>query len=461
MAVALDRSRYFAAQLSENIAETPEGYRICRNVVIARTGFQIYKAGELTDPNGILGDRSPDEDVEVWRDPSEVFSPATLASFEGKTFTLGHPENLLDPDTERDHHAGHIQNVRRGTEPLDSGDLPMLADVMVTNRDAIRAIDTGEREVSCGYTYKLAREGYRFDQRNIRGNHAALVPKGRAGAEARINDAAPNKERTPVKNVFKHLIGLGFQSFAKDAKPEELAEALEAVRSETSKRSVAKDEEGEEKPSMDRKKRMHDILDRMLSESEKQTEEQEKQDSADLEELQKVLGSKNKEGNDEESEEGEDAHPEGCRCEDCMDKGKDAESEEEEEKKAEGEDSEIVNEEPVLTPEERPKSVFDAARTLEMLRAFKPFVARAKDKALQSAFDTMVKSVKTAISGEKKSTGSYAKFGKAASKVSDSKVKDSQDWKPKESEAQRRARENDEMYANAAKERREKTRARR
>ena len=89
------------------------------------------------------------------------------------------------------HHAGHVQNVRRGSEPLESGDIPLLADIIVTDRAAIEAVRAGDRELSCGYVYKLARNGKgRLDQTQILGNHVALVSKGRAGSEARIYDAA-------------------------------------------------------------------------------------------------------------------------------------------------------------------------------------------------------------------------------------------------------------------------------
>lgn len=195
MPTLLDKVAYFADErLSENIDVTPEGYLICRNAVIGRTGFQTYKFSEIADPEGLLAQeniqRNPDDKIDLWRDIKEVFSPATIASFEGKTFTFTHPDQLLDPDTERYHHAGHVQNVRRG-EPLDSGDIPLLADIIVTDRGAIDAIRGGDRELSCGYTYKLVKRGNRWDQASILGNHVALVQKGRAGTEARIYDADP------------------------------------------------------------------------------------------------------------------------------------------------------------------------------------------------------------------------------------------------------------------------------
>jgi len=204
-AIALDRAAYFATELSAKIAATPEGYLICRNCVIGRTGFQVYKIHEIMDPEGLLeaaGIVDPEKELEIWRDPAEVFSRATLASFEGKSFTLGHPSELLDPETEQVHHQGHVTNVRAGSEPLGNGELPLLADIVVTGADAIRAVQNGARELSCGYSYRLARTGYRWEQRDIVGNHVALVPQGRAGSAARIYDALPSATgRKPLSEI--------------------------------------------------------------------------------------------------------------------------------------------------------------------------------------------------------------------------------------------------------------------
>lgn len=476
MPTALDSVRYFGAHLSENIAETPEGYRICRNAVIGRTGFQNYKFSELADPDGILGDdRGPDEDIQVWRDPKEVFSPATLASFEGKTLTLTHPDELLDPDNEQRHHVGHVQNVRAGTEPLESGDLPMLADIVVTDRGAIRAIDSGTRELSCGYTYKLAKEGYRYDQRRLRGNHIALVPKGRAGDEARINDAAPKKESS-VKNIFKHIFGMGIQAYAKDAKPEEFADVLESMnrdRAPDGKKfeylsvgvgpektelfmRVALDAEGDIQgptEAMDRKKRMHDALDKMMGAAEKAEKDQADLEDASVAELQSLmnsfLGEKEKESADVDPEEGADAHPQGCRCNDCMDAAKDADKDDKDKKDEKGEDGEIVNAEPVLSPEERPESQMDAQLALTRLNALKPLIARAKNKKLIASFDTAVTSLKATLKKQKDGRGGYVEFRSAASRANDSA-------KEKETVAQRESREFDEKMAKFRKESRDR-----
>lgn len=82
---------YYGDRLSANIAKTPEGFLICKNVPIARTGYQTYLESELVE------DGDPSERVNVYRSPDEVFSTATLASFEGKPVTNGHPDVDVTP----------------------------------------------------------------------------------------------------------------------------------------------------------------------------------------------------------------------------------------------------------------------------------------------------------------------------------------------------------------------------
>lgn len=506
MAIALDRRvAYFAVeQLSSHVDISPEGYLICRDVVIGRTGFQTYKVSEIADPDGLLADANlhPDDDVQLWRDPSEVFSPTTIASFEGKTVTLTHPEGLLTPDTEQDHFVGNLQNVRAGTQPLENGTFPLLADLIIKAREAIDAFNHGMREVSCGYLYELAREGYRWDQRKIIGNHVALVPRGRAGAEARINDAAP-KETTSMS--FRDLIrSHGWKTFAKDASPEDVAKALDeetaartavatvenkvekiaevkfvcvgkdakgvklyksvavdAEEEEKEEKKEAKDDgmEEENKAAMDFKKRMHDTLDKMMANKDAEKKEQSEQEDADLKALRDMFTGT---GDAKDAEEGaDDAHPDGCRCADCMDKGKDAEKEEEKEEADDAGD--IVRPEPVLKEGEVPKSAFDAAMTMDLLKQFRKIVAKSTDKKMAPAFDVLYQGMKAAAKGTGNSKATYANFRTAASKASDEKIstaKDSadKDWKPRVSPLEAIAVENDAIYKKAAEEARKKSR---
>jgi hypothetical protein len=191
---------YYASRISPNQFETPtEGYRICRSVRICRTGYQEYLGSELKrhpsyDPAWDLDDSAL---YRVFRPLDEVTSPQTIASFEGKTIVDEHPPEYIAPgslisiDSEKELSCGHMQNVRIG-DPLGTGETPLIADLHVKDNDLIDKIDAGVRDVSCGYTYKLQRVANgTFIQTNIRGNHIAVVPQGRAGSDIAIQDAAP------------------------------------------------------------------------------------------------------------------------------------------------------------------------------------------------------------------------------------------------------------------------------
>lgn len=208
---------YFGERISPHMTDTPEGFLICHDVPIGRTGGMDYLARELQ----LDGD--PERLVRVTRDEGEVFSPAALASFEGKPVTDGHPPETVRPENAAAYHKGHIQNVRREGAY-------MVADLHITDPVLISEVRNGvKREVSCGYScvYEPAGSGYR--QKQIRGNHVAVVPRGRAGREVAIRDGArtdvPCTNRKGLRNMkqeTKLALLRAFGLAARDAEPEEL-----------------------------------------------------------------------------------------------------------------------------------------------------------------------------------------------------------------------------------------------
>ena len=215
---------YYGTKLSENISRRePEGYLLCLNVPVARTGFQEYLPGELNlaqAPPEAAGDL-----ISVYRPEEEVFSPETIASFEGMPVTNDHPPDGVDAENIRRLQRGHAHNIRRGSG-ADS-DL-LLADLILTDPCLIDAVLAGKREISCGYTYELCEENGKYIQRKIRGNHIAVVDAGRAGSRVSIKDHQyPNKERRP-KSMKKSLSRI-LARMAKDGDTETVAEILEEV----------------------------------------------------------------------------------------------------------------------------------------------------------------------------------------------------------------------------------------
>lgn len=138
----------------------------------------------------------------VSRDARELFRKETIASFEGKPFTIKHPEDFVDPSNWKELACGAIHNIRRGSGITESD---LLADILVSDTEAIRKIKSGMREVSCGYECEYIQMGIgRGIQTNIIGNHLALVEQGRAGIAYAINDqqGAKMKLSDKVKKIF-------------------------------------------------------------------------------------------------------------------------------------------------------------------------------------------------------------------------------------------------------------------
>lgn len=117
-----------------------------------------------------------------YRPPDEAFKADSLATLEGKPITVGHQGMVT---------AGNAASIKPIGTVLTAGRQDgdaIRADVM------IYSLPTKDRELSCGYTLDLeekpgtAPDGQHFDavQKNIRYNHIAVVPKGRAGI-ARLN----------------------------------------------------------------------------------------------------------------------------------------------------------------------------------------------------------------------------------------------------------------------------------
>lgn len=180
-----DARSYYGSRFSPNLTVTPEGFLIAHNVPIARTGWYEYLASEIGAPGNDV--------VKVYRSPDEVFHPAAIASFEGKTVTDDHPPDPVTAGNATWFAKGTVQNVRQGKG--NDADL-LLADLVIYDQKLIDEIQEGKREVSAGYTCNYVDNGDgTYEQKDIRGNHVAVVDAGRAGSRVRIKDS----EADPAK----------------------------------------------------------------------------------------------------------------------------------------------------------------------------------------------------------------------------------------------------------------------
>lgn len=155
----------------------------------ARTGTQVYTAEQLK-----LTDKEPDELITVHRDEKHVFDKDSMSSFRSSPVTLGHPKDkegntvLVTADNSKELQVGMLEGMPIRDEDLLTGCL------VIANKDAIKVIDEGEKELSAGYVcdIELIKDGddEKYVQTNIRANHIAIVKKGRAGAVCSIADEA-------------------------------------------------------------------------------------------------------------------------------------------------------------------------------------------------------------------------------------------------------------------------------
>lgn len=296
---------YYGTKISEHMTDTPEGYLVCRDVPIARTGDMVYRAAELE----LEGD--PDRLVTVRREEADVFSPAAIASFEGKDVTAGHPAEMVGPENHAAYTKGHVQNVRREGNYL-------LADLLVKDAALISDIKNNiVREVSCGYHCQYVPDGSGYRQEQIRGNHVAIVPRGRAGHEVAIKDQAAQeaeKGRKSMSNFWKSFL-TAFGMAAKDASPEELGAMVDATVPALDAEPAAKAPEAEPAaavPASDAAiKSLNEKMDRLISLMEAKDSTPEEPDSEKaLDELMENLEGKKAATISDDEDSGEKEEPE-------------------------------------------------------------------------------------------------------------------------------------------------------
>jgi hypothetical protein len=217
---------YLTSQLTDNIHMTDEGYLVIVGCPIARTGWQKYAVKDLPQARAdALGvdTSNPEATIELYRPAKEVFHPEFLASLNGKSITDGHPPNgeFVDPKNFKKYTCGHIQNPRKGTEPLEDGEWPIIADLVISDHRLIEKVKAKTaREISLGYDFGIDRDGDKIIQCNMAGNHNAIVPDGRAGDHVAIQDAQPaDLDGHPAAVLRPAFFGEGSVELPEAAKP--------------------------------------------------------------------------------------------------------------------------------------------------------------------------------------------------------------------------------------------------
>jgi uncharacterized protein len=157
-----------------SVKRTDEGY-LEGDAIITRAGvFRYFNA-----------DGSPRFEL---RHPDDVFKADSMSSLKMKPVSNLHPNMPVNSKNVK-----HLQVGVTGENVSQSNEL-VKSTIKVFDSDAITAIEKGTQELSAGYTCDMVEESgeyngekYTHRQKNIKYNHVALVPRGRAGRLARLN----------------------------------------------------------------------------------------------------------------------------------------------------------------------------------------------------------------------------------------------------------------------------------
>lgn len=175
------------------------------------------------------------------RHPEDVFKPESIETLRGVPFTNEHPKGLVEPSNLKKNVVGWVGDA------IEIDSIYLKGIVTVADAEAIDDVESGKKEVSCGYTADVIEEKgfyngeeYNCRQTNIVYNHVSLVKKGRAGSNVKLHLDSDqmqmiDEQTNPSKEDSVAKIKLG------DIDYEVSAEVADAFNSEMKKKNEAMD----------------------------------------------------------------------------------------------------------------------------------------------------------------------------------------------------------------------------
>lgn len=205
---------------------TSDGYMVA-DARVARVGIQHYAGYEVGKPEL--------QSVAVYRPEEEVFKSDSLSTYAHRPVTIGHPPEGVSAKNWRDVARGAV-----GGDVMRDGEFVRVP-MTIMDQAAIRDVEGGVCEISMGYHCRLEfvdgvspqGDPYQAVQRDLRMNHAAIVPKGRAGSQCRIGDswtafetAGPrDPDGTTQRNLHHNRETVSMKTLTIDGHPVELSDA--------------------------------------------------------------------------------------------------------------------------------------------------------------------------------------------------------------------------------------------
>lgn len=199
----------------------------------------------------ISSELEPDKIYQVYRPAEELLSDKTINSFKLLPIVDDHTmlgtEPGMMPAEEKGVHGTSGSDVY-GKDGKLYGDLKIYSETL---KDEIEA---GKKELSMGYfcDYELTPgtfDGQHYDavQRNIRGNHIALVEEGRMGSDVRVMDRKITMDSMKeINSMVKSAKRGNRQAFDEDVDKRELIREVMAIAAKPNEDFAGGEQEKEE-----------------------------------------------------------------------------------------------------------------------------------------------------------------------------------------------------------------------
>lgn len=199
----------------------------------------------------ISSELEPDKIYQVYRPAEELLSDKTINSF--KLLPIVDDHTMLGTE------PGMVPAEEKGVHGTSGSDVygkdgKLYGDLKIYSETLKDEIEAGKKELSMGYfcDYELTPgtfDGQHYDavQRNIRGNHIALVEEGRMGSDVRVMDRKITMDSMKeINSMVKSAKRGNRQAFDEDVDKRELIREVMAIAAKPNEDFAGGEQEKEE-----------------------------------------------------------------------------------------------------------------------------------------------------------------------------------------------------------------------